>query len=417
MFDIDKWIEIWHTITANKVRSIMTAFGVFWGIFMLFVLLGLGNALEGGLYKQVGGFASNSCFFFTNKTSEPYKGFRKGRQWNMNNRDLVLIKEKATALEYLSPMLFGAQSAKNIVYGRKSTSAQVMGVYPDNFKIQTQTVLAGRLLNDIDISENRKTAILGKTVCENIFGNYSDAIGKNIRINGIYFQIIGVVRPNSQAQIGGNAETSVYIPFTTMQKAFNGGDIIDFLGATTRSGFPVTVLEDQIKTILKSNHNIAPDDEKAARSFNIEKEFQTFDKLFLGVRTLMWIVGLGSLFSGIVGVSNIMMVTVRERTREIGVRRALGAKPITILSQIMSESFVLTLIAGFLGLLAGVSLLELVSMIIRNMSNDLFFTPPFVSFNVAMAAMGILVISGLLAGLIPSIKALNIKAIDAIRDE
>lgn len=418
MFDLDKWQEIWNTITANKMRSVMTGFGVFWGILMLVILIGAGNALEGGMAKNVKGFATNSGFFFTNVTSEPYKGFRKGRFWNMNNRDLEIIKQKATALEYISPMLFGESSSKNVVIGRKSTSAQVMGVYPDQFKIQTQTILKGRLFNDLDIRNVSKVALIGKTVAENLFDSGQDPIGAYIRVNGIYFQVVGVIRPNSKAQIGGDAETSVFIPFSTMQKAFNQGDIIHFLGATAKPGMAVSVLEDQIKTILKTNHNIAPNDEKAVRSFNIEKEFKTFANLFLGIRSLIWIVGLGSLLSGIIGVSNIMLVTVRERTREIGVRRALGAKPVAIVSQIVSESFVLTFIAGFGGLFWGVVILEMISTAMRGgASDDMFFIPPFISFGTAIVSMTILIVSGLFAGLIPALRALNIKAIDAIREE
>lgn len=418
MFDLDKWQEIWNTITANKMRSVMTGFGVFWGIFMLVILIGVGNAFQGGMEQNIKGFATNSGFFFTNVTSEPYKGFRKGRWWNMNNRDLEIIKQKATALEYISPMLFGESSSKNVVMGRKSTSAQVMGVYPDQFKIQTQTVIKGRLFNDLDIRNVGKVALIGKTVAENLFDSGQDPIGAYIRVNGIYFQVVGVIRPNSKAQIGGDAETSVYLPFSTMQKAFNQGDVIHFMGATAKEGMSVSTLEDQIKTILKTNHSIAPNDEKAVRSFNIEKEFKTFANLFLGIRTLIWIVGLGSLLSGIIGVSNIMLVTVRERTREIGVRRALGAKPATIVSQIVSESFILTFIAGFGGLFFGVIILELISIGMRGgASEDMFFIPPFISFGTALVSMSILIASGLFAGLMPALRALSIKAIDAIREE
>jgi len=419
MFDLDKWQEIWSTITANPIRSIMTGFGVFWGIFMLVILIGVGNGLEGGIMRNVDGFASNSAFFFTNATSEPYKGFRKGRWWNMNNKDVRLIKERATALEYISPMLFGESSDKNVVIGRKSTSAQVTGVYPELFLIQTQTVLAGRLINDLDIRNSSKVVLIGKTVSENLFNAGEDPIGKYIRINGIYFQVIGVVRPNSRAQIGGDAETSVYIPFSTMQRAFNQGDVVHFMGATAKPGIPVSVLEDQIKTILKSNHDIAPNDDKAVRSFNIEMEFKIFSNLFLGINFIIWIVGIGSLLSGIIGVTNIMLVTVRERTREIGIRRALGAKPLTIVAQIVSESFVMTFIAGFGGLLLGVLLLEGAGRLLMASGDhsDTMFIAPFISFWVAIISLSILIFSGLLAGIIPAGRALNIKAIDAIRDE
>jgi ABC-type antimicrobial peptide transport system, permease component len=424
MFDLDKWQEIWSTIVANPMRSLMTGFGVFWGIFMLVVLIGLGNGLEGGIKNSVEGFASNSCFVFTNITSEPYKGFRKGRFWSMNNRDIEIIKEKVPTLEYISPMLLGESSAKNVVIGRKSTSAQIMGVYSDHFKIQTQKVLAGRLFNELDVLNLNKVALIGKTISDNLFEEGVEPIGKYIRVNGIYFQVIGVIQPNSMAQVGTDAETTVFMPFTTMQRTFNKGDDIYYLGATAKPGVPVAVLENQIKNILRLNHDIAPNDEKAIRSFNIEQEFMAVVMLLLGVAIVIWIVGLGSLLSGIIGVSNIMLVTVRERTREIGIRRALGAKPKTIASQIVSESFVLTFIAGFLGLFAGVILLEywvpiseMFNSAVGSEEEETMMIPPYISFNIAVVSIIILILSGLLAGIIPAVRALSIKAIDAIREE
>lgn len=418
MFDLDKWQEIWNTITANKVRSFMTGFGVFWGIFMLVILIGIGNAFEGGVLKNMEGFATNSCFFWTNATSEPYKGFKKGRQWAMNNRDIESIKAQVKEVEYLSPMLFGESGTKNIVAGRKAASAQVMGIYPGHFNIQTQTVLNGRLFNELDIKNESKVALLGRTIAETLFDKGQDPVGQYIRVNGIYFQVIGVIRPNSQAQIGGDAKTSVYLPFTTMQKAFNKGDDIYFMAATAKPGVSVSALETQIKDILKRNHDIAPKDDKAARSFNVEQEFMAFANLFLGIRWLIWFVGLGTLMTGIIGISNIMLVTVKERTREIGVRRALGAKPLTILAQIVSESFVLTFFAGFGGLFLGVAILQLISTAMQAGANeDTMFLPPMISFGTAIASMVILTLSGLFAGFIPALRALKIKAIDAIRDE
>ncbi len=418
MFDLDKWQEIWNTITANKVRSIMTGFGVFWGILMLVLLVGIGNAFEGGVMKGVKGFATNSCFFWTNATSEPYNGFRKGRNWVMNARDVEAIKAQVKGVEHVSPMLFGESSSKNVVWGRKSTGAQVTGVYADHFKIQTQTVIHGRLFNDLDSKNQSKVALIGRTVAENLFEKGQNPVGEYIRVNGIYFQVVGVIRPNSQAQVGGDAKTSVYLPFSTMQKTFNKGDTIYFMSATAKPDVPVTIIEKQIKEIIKKNHNIAPKDDKASRSFNMEQEFKTFVNLFLGIRWLIWFVGIGTLMSGIIGVSNIMLVTVRERTREIGVRRALGAKPIAILIQVISESFVLTFIAGFGGLFLGAGILELVNMGMQGMpDDDMIFIPPFVSFSTAMASISILIFSGLLAGFIPAMRALSIKAIDAIREE
>jgi putative ABC transport system permease protein len=419
MFDLDNWQEIWVTITRNKLRSFLTGFGVFWGIFMLIILIGVGNGFQGGIMKGVDGFASNSCFFWTDVTSVPYKGFRKGRSWTMDRKDVTLIREKAQSVEYISPVLFGDSGDKNVVRGRKSGSYGTRGIYPDHFKIEQQHILRGRLFNELDISGTRKVCVIGREVYETLFLPDENPEGQYIRVNGIYFQVIGVIRPKSaNISIGGDVESTVFIPFTTMQQAFNQGDKVYFMACTAKPGYPASMVQEEVTAIIKTAHNIAPDDEKAIGSFNLEKEFQIFNNLFLGIDALIWIVGLGALMSGIIGISNIMLVTVRERTREIGVRRAIGARPVTIVTQILSESFVLTSIAGFLGFLASVLILEAVhSAMQENISEDTFMMPPFVSFNTAIIAMIILVISGVCAGFMPAMRALRIKAIDAIRDE
>ncbi|MDR2951209.1 MAG: ABC transporter permease [Dysgonomonas sp.] len=418
MFDLDNWQEIWATITRNKLRSFLTGFGVFWGIFMLIILIGVGNGFQGGIMKNVNGFASNSCFFWTDVTSEPYKGFRKGRFWSMNRKDVTLIRQKAQSVEYISPVLFGNSGDKNVVRGPKSGSYGTRGVYPDHFKIEQQHVLQGRLFNEIDISETRKVCVIGREVYETLFQPGENPQGQYIRVNGIYFQVIGVIRPKSNMSIGGDVESSVFIPFTTMQQAFNQGDKVYFMACTAKPGYPASIVQEEVTNIIKTAHDISPTDEKAVGSFNIEKQFQIFNNLFIGIDVLIWIVGLGALMSGIIGISNIMLVTVRERTREIGVRRAIGAKPITIVKQILSESFVLTAIAGFLGFLVGVLILEAIhSAMTGSMDEDTFMIPPFVSFDTALIAMIILIISGICAGFMPAMRALRIKAIDAIRDE
>lgn len=423
MFDLDNWQEIWSTITRNKLRSILTGFGVFWGIFMLMILIGIGNGFEGGMKQNFEGFAANSCFFYTDRTGEAYKGYRKGRYWEMNNRDIVLIRQKAKSVEYISPMLFGGGGDRNVVRGRKSGSYGLRGVYPEHFKIEQQHVLAGRLFNELDVNDYRKVCIIGKEVYETLFQSEESAIGQYIRVNGIYFQVIGVIRPKSRASIGGDVESSVFIPFTTMQRAFNQGDIIHFLGCTAKPGFPATVVEEEVKSIVKAAHNISPTDEKAMGSFNIEKQFEMFNNLFLGINVLVWIVGIGALLSGIIGITNIMLVTVKERTREIGVRRAIGAKPITIVKQILSESLMLTAIAGLGGLLFGVAVLGVVDYLMTMTPADAggeegsIFLPPFVSFTSAVISLVIIICSGVVAGLIPAMRALGIKAIDAIREE
>lgn len=418
LFDLDNLREIWVTITRNKLRSILTGFGVFWGILMLILLIAIGNAFEGGIIQNFSGLASNSSFFWTERTSEAYKGYRKGRSWTMTSRDMTLIREKAKSVEYISPMLFGEGGDKNIVRGQKSGSYTSMGVYPAHFLIQQQYIHYGRTFNRIDIESNRKVCVIGYEVYETLFNKGENPIGVYIRVNGIYFQVIGVISPKSSANIGADPLTTVFLPFTTMQKAFNKGDEIYFMGCTAKPGYPASLVEAEVKNILKQAHDISPNDEKAVGSFNMEQIFLMFEYLFIGVSIIIWIVGIGALLSGIIGISNIMLVTVKERTREIGVRRAIGAKPITIVTQIISESFVLTAIAGFIGLLVGVILIGTVnSLMINKIIEIKTIIPPFVPFKMAIAAFIILLISGILAGLIPSIRALRIKAIDAIRDE
>ncbi|NDV79013.1 ABC transporter permease [Dysgonomonas sp. 511] len=418
MFDLDNWQEIWATITRNKFRSVLTGLGVSWGIFMLIVLIGLGNSFEGGMLKNVSGFASNSCFFFTDRTGEAHKGYRKGRSWNMNNRDLTLIREKARSVELISPVLFGNSGDKNVVHGPKSGSYGTRGVYPAHFLIEQQHVLAGRLFNDLDIENFRKVCVIGKEVYETLFQPGEAPVGQYIRVNGIYFQVIGVILPKSQASIGGDVESTVFIPFSTMQRAFNQGDIIHFLACTIKNGYTGEMVEDEVKTIVKAAHDIAPNDDKAMRSFNIEKEFKIFSYLFIGLNFLVWFVGGGALLSGIIGISNIMLVTVKERTREIGVRRALGAKPTVILNQILNESLVLTVIAGLIGFFGGILLIEVISVAMsQNAGEDTMLIPPFVSFWTAIKALIVLIVAGVLSGIMPALRALSVKAIDAIREE
>lgn len=419
MFDLDNWREIWVTITRNKLRSFLTGFGVFWGIFMLIILIGIGNGFEGGIHKIVEGFASNSVFFWSEKTSEPYKGFRKGRWWNMNNRDIELIRERAQSVDAIAPTLFGNQTDKNVVRGQKSGSYTVKGVYPAQFKVEKPNILYGRILNDMDIHDMRKTCVIGKEIYQTLFNPGENPIGEYIRVNGIYFQVVGVISPISQIQIGGETQTTVLLPFNVMQIAFNQGDVIHFVACTAKPGYSASFVEEEVKDIVKRAHDIAPNDVKAMGSFNVEKEFLMFESLFFWVGFLSFFVGLGALLSGIIGISNIMLVTVRERTREIGVRRALGAKPSTIVKQILSESLLLTAIAGFSGFVFGVIILELIDLIMTSggPSSGGLFIPPFVSFSTAVNSMIVLIISGVISGLLPATRALKIKAIDAIREE
>jgi putative ABC transport system permease protein len=415
IFDIDRWQEIWITITHNKSRSVLTAFGVFWGMFMLVVMVGAGVALQRGMSSQIEGFATNSCFIWADQTAMPYKGFKKGRSWNMKNEDIPIILNKVPEIQYLAPVLFGGGGSNNVTRNDKVGSFSVKGNYPSYNKIDESIMLKGRYINDIDISEKRKVCVIGERVLEVLFPNNEDPIGKFIQVNGIYFQVIGVAQHTSDINIGGRSEETIVLPFSTMQQAFDQGDNIHFIAATAKPGIKVKVIEDKIHSVLKARHDIAPDDNKAVGGMNIEDQFTMFLYLGIGIASLIWIVGLGTLFAGGIGVSNIMLVTVRERTKEIGIRRALGATPQNIIAQILSESIILTLIAGVTGLMFGVGILAAVGAALSH--GDQFFKDPQISFGVAVASLFILLIIGTLAGFIPANRALSIKPIEAIREE
>jgi hypothetical protein len=418
MFDIDKWQEIWITITRNKMRSMLTAFGVFWGIFMLVIMSGAGWVLENGIMSGVKDFAHNSCYFFTNRTTVAYDGFRKGRWWSLHSSDMEVLKQSFPEIRLISPILFGTWSEKNTMRGDKYGTYSIKGLSPDYQYIEPQTMLYGRYINNVDILNTRKVCVIGKRVYEEMFQPGENPLGQLLQINGIAYSVVGVNIPVTQIQIGGRSEESIILPFSTMQQSYRRGDNIDCIALAAYDSTPVSEIEDVIKNVLKKQNHISPDDLQAVMSMNVEKEFTMFNNLFSGISWLIWIVGTGTLLAGIVGVSNIMLVTVKERTKEIGIRRALGARPRTIIIQIMGESLLLTSVAGFAGLAAGVGLLQLVDMMLQSVpSETMFFRSPQISFGTAMAATAVLLIAGMLAGMLPAWRALQIKAIDAIREE
>jgi putative ABC transport system permease protein len=417
MFDIDRLEEIWVTITRNKVRSFLTGFGVFWGIFMLIIMRGAGEGLQRGMYEQLKGFATNSCIMGTRPTSLPYQGFQKGRNWNIHNSDLDILINSVPEIEHLSPILWGARSPNNVSHEDNAGSYVVRGFHPNYRYIENQFLSQGRFINDIDILQKRKVCVIGVKVYEELFPKKTYPIGKYIRVNGIYYQIIGVAAGISNISLGGRTSEAVSIPFTTMQQINNEGDVVHMLAATSKSQSSAQQVEGKMKEILKAHNHIHPSDNQALWGFNLEEQFNMFKYLFIGIAILIWIVGSGTLIAGIVGVSNIMMVTVKERTKEIGIRRALGAKPATIISQIMSESLALTAIAGLLGLSLGVWVLYLADIYWLQKAENMFLKNPVVTFGTAVVSTIILLFCGLIAGSIPAMRALQIKAIDAIREE
>lgn len=417
MFDRDNWQEIFATIQKNKLRTLLTCFGVFWGIFMLVIMIGSGNGLENGITKDFSGTATNSFFVWAQRTSKPYKGMQPGRNFNYNNEDIKALKQ-IRELEVVAPMnqLGRFRGVVNVTRGLISANAGVTGTYPVLNKIQQLKINQGRWLNDLDQRDKRKVAVIGKHIHEVLFKKDENPIGEYISVNGVYFRVVGILK---QTGSGGDAEENaqaVYLPFSTFQQAFNFGDVVGWFGITSRKDIAASDAEEKVIALLKERHKISPDDRTAIGHWNMEVEFKRLQGLFSGISLLVWIVGTGTLLAGVIGVSNIMLIIVKERTREIGVKRALGAPPMNIAGQLILESIFITAMAGYTGLVLSVGLLELVSSMIPSNGNAMFVSPG-VDLDVALSALTILVCAGALAGLIPARKALAVSPVEALRYE
>ncbi|PVZ08663.1 ABC transporter permease [Porphyromonas loveana] len=417
-FDRDRWVEIWHTIRSNRRRSLATAFGVFWGIFMLVILTSVGAGFSNGILREVSGIAANSVFYWTNTTSKPYQGFRSGRYWGATTSDLQAVRSQVREVEYISPVMWARRTDNNVVFGEKAETFNVVGAEPDYFEINRLNVLQGRSLNAVDNQQQRKVCMIGKEVRDKLFAG-TDPVGQVLRVNGLYYRVIGVVEAKSNnVNIGSSPKSTVYISYSVLQQLENRGNKVYNFAVSAHPTADMKQMFAKIETIIRSRNNIAPDDDKALSKFDISAQFQLMNMIFTGINLLVWIVGIGTLLTGIVGVSNIMLVTVRERTREIGVRRALGAKPRTIIGQILSESLLLTALAGLSGLILGVGVMSVVDTITAQASSDGFsFISPLIPFGTAMLSLFIIIAGGILGGMLPAYRAIQIKAIDAIRDE
>ena len=412
--DIDSYREILDTLTRNKSRSFLTGFGVFWGVFMLVALIGGGQGLKEMLQENFAGFATNSAMVWAQPTSKAYKGFRKGRYWHMDYRDVERIKRRVPELDVVTPLLFS--NGGYAYYDDRKAQIGVNGALPDYQYVNEPKMFYGRYINEADIKDHRKVCVIQKKTYKELFPGGGDPCGKSIRIDSIYYQIVGVDYNTSEAiSFGGEAGTNVILPLTLMQQAYNRGNSVDLIAVTGKKGVVMSSLTDRIRETVARAHFIDPTDERGAMVFNTEVLFQLLDNLFKGVNFLIWLVGLGTLLAGSIGVSNIMMVTVRERTTEIGIRRAIGATPTNILSQIISESIVLTLVAGMSGILFGVMILHMLEL--ANTEDGILAAHFQVGFWTAIFAAFVVSVMGVLAGLAPAARAMSIKPVDAMRDE
>ena len=411
--DIDRFREILDTLTRNKSRTFLTGFGVFWGVFMLVGLIGGGSGLKEMLSNNFEGFATNAAIVFAQPTTKPYNGLQKGRKWNMTYKDVERLKAQVPELDVVTPML--SRWNGNATFSDKKSNCIVKGTMPDYAKVESPKMFYGRYINEMDISQRRKVCVIGKKVYKTLFPGGGDPCGQLIRIDSIYYNVIGVDYAAGNMNINGSAEESVIVPLSLMQQAYNLGDNVDLICATAKPGTVMDDLSQRMREVIARAHNVAPDDEKGITVFNTEVLFGLLDNLFSGVNFLIWLVGIGTLIAGAIGVSNIMMVTVRERTTEIGIRRAIGATPIDILSQIISESIILTAVAGMSGILFVVIILQMLE--VANTSDGITTAHFQIDFWTAVGAVVMLSVLGVLAGLAPAARAMSIKPVDAMRDE
>ncbi|MDE5555204.1 MAG: ABC transporter permease [Muribaculaceae bacterium] len=411
IFDLENWREIGATLARNKTRTFLTAFGIFWGTAMLAMLWGGAHGAEGMLRRNFAGFATNFGAVFPNTTSVAYKGFNKGMSWSMTQQDIDAIRKVTPSIEHSTIMY---NNYGNVAYGTNSTTARISGYEPAFSKINTAVVYSGRLLNDADEAQGSKVALLGKDLAAKLFG-VEDPLGKMISAKGIYFRVIGVIGQMSDASISGRYDEAVVIPASTFRRVYNTGNNIDFFMYTASPGHKPKDIEPYIRRVICANHPISPDDDKALWFMDITEMFEMVDNMFLGFSLLALFVGTGSLVAGLIGIGNIMWIIVKERTQEIGIRRAIGAKPRDITTQILCESVALTIVAG----IAGVCFATIVLAIVDHATTDpLLGSPGFVlTFSQAVGIAITFIILGTAAGTLPAIKAMRIKPIEAMRDK
>ena len=411
--DIDTYKEIFTTLSRNKSRSFLTGFGVFWGVFMLLGLIGGGSGLQQLLSRNFEGFATNSVIIFAQKTTKPYAGFRKGRSWTMNYDDIERLKAQVNGLDIVAPVL--ARWGPNATYGDKKYSCNVKGVLPEYQGVETPKLKYGRYINAMDMQQKRKVCVIGKRVYKTLFPNGDNPLGKLIRVDSIYYRVVGVDYASGNISIDGSSEEAIVLPITLMREAYNYGDEVPLICGTAKPGVHVSDIMPKIRRVIAQNHQLDPTDEKGISIFNTEVMFGMVDNLFRGVNFLILLVGIGTILAGAIGVSNIMMVTVKERTNEIGIRRAIGATPRIILGQIITESIVLTISAGMGGLLFAVGILQLAEL--ASTTDGIVTTHYQIGFWMALGAVALLSTLGVLAGLAPALRSMAIKPVDAMREE
>ena len=411
LFDKDTWQEIYGSIRKNKLRTAITIIGVMWGIFLLVVLLGTARGMENNFNKLFGNFATNSVFVWAQATSKPFKGFQEGKRLTLKMSDLDKIKSEIDGLEFVVPRHQTQALATN---NFKSGTFGIYGDYPELDKVEKKDLVYGRFINNNDIKEKKKVCVIENEIYKQLFDKDEYPIEQYIKINNINYKVVGLYK-EGQVKMGG-PQGAIHIPFTTYQQVYNTGDTMGWMMITGQPEFDISQIEADVKLLLKNIHKVHPKDDRAFGSFNLGKEIDKVTGFLKGMQFLTWFVGIATLIAGVFAIGNILLITVKERTNEIGIRRALGAKPWEIKRQIILESVFLTSIAGALGIIFGGIVLMIIDATIGK-GDDAVLTNPTVDIPVIIIAAVTLVILGTFIGLIPAQTAVSIKPIDALRDE
>ena len=407
-FDRDTYKEVADSLSRNRRRSILTGFGVFWGVFMLMALVGGGAGLKVLLMDNFKGFATNSAFLWADSTTKPYKGMKEGRYWSLTLNDVARLKNMIPELEVTTGVMGRWGNAAE--YRKNSVSCIIKGLAPEYSEIETPAIKFGRYLNGSDCLQKRKVCVIGKRIYTSLFPGGEDPCGKTIKVGSVDYTVVGVNYSSSSINIQGSADESVMIPLPVAQQIYRSGNTLHIIALTAKDGVKMSSLEDRIRSVIARNHTFDPTDKAALMVLNTEQMFSMIDNLFEGLRILVWIVGLGTILAGAIGISNILTVTVRERTVEIGIRRAIGATPQEILAQIIYESILLTLVSGLAGLVFGAAIMNAVA----SSTGIAEFVIPF---NTALLTLLSICLLGVAAGMPPALRAMKIKPVDAMRDE
>tara|TARA_Y100000996_G_scaffold146110_1_gene112514 strand:+ start:332 stop:1606 length:1275 start_codon:yes stop_codon:yes gene_type:complete len=418
IFDYDTWQEIFSSISKNKTRTIVTIIGVLWGIFIYITLSGSAKGLDNGFDREFQDMAMNSMFVWPQSTSIPYAGFKIGRSPRLTIQNVKMLKQQVPEIQYIAPRnARGVRSGPpaSVVYGDISRTYNIYGDYPEYTEISTKKIYkGGRFINNSDITNKRKVCVIGERTKKELFEEDDNPVGKFIRIDNVYFQVVGVHKYNP----GGGFETDgdIFIPFETFRNLYNTGDKVNWFVIAAYDNADVIAVEKKVKKALKRIHNVSPDDERAFGSFNLGELFNRIKGFADGMTFLSLVVGMATIIAGVIGIGNILLISVKERTKELGVRRALGATPAEVRIQIVLESIFLTLIAGVLGIILGAVALATINFFTQDLA-DFPYTNPTVPTPLVLGALLIMTVMGTLIGLIPAQRAVSIKPIDALREE